>query len=96
MFRLCGRSRPDLTMDGCMLTQRYQMQGFRELRKIRRLLFSFFFLFFFFTFTNGTIDVLRIAMDSVNVSGQVTSGKVRYDLIGHFLPCLAYLLGRID
>lgn len=63
MFRLCGRSRPDLTMDGCMLTQRYQMQGFRELRKIRRLLFSFFF-FFFFTFTNGTMDVLRIAMDS--------------------------------
>lgn len=64
MFRLCGRSRPDLTMDGCMLTQRYQMQGFRELRKIRRLLFSFFFSFFFSTFTNGTMDVLRIATDS--------------------------------
>lgn len=46
MFRLCGRSRPDLTMDGCMLTQRYQMQGFRELRKIRRLFFSFSFLIF--------------------------------------------------
>lgn len=69
MFRLCGRSRADLTMDGCMLTQRYQMQGFRELRKIRRLC-SHFFLFF--TFTNGTMDVLRIAIDSANVSGQVT------------------------
>lgn len=76
MFRLCGRSRPDLTMDGCMLTQRYQMQGFRELRKIRRLLFSFFFSFFFPLLLLMVLwMLLRIAMDSVNVSGQVTSGK---------------------